>query len=50
VLQEMNYAARREAALLLFHSLATEPTIFSRIYNGAAGPELMRTIIVILCK
>jgi hypothetical protein len=50
VLQEMNYAARREAALLLFHSLATEPTIFSCIYNGAAGPELMRTIIVILCK
>jgi ankyrin repeat protein len=49
VLQEMNYAARREA-LLLFHSSsssssATKPSIFSRIRNGAGGPELMRTIV-----
>ena len=46
VLQEMNYAARREA-LLLFHSSssATGPSIFSRIRNGAGGPELMRTIV-----
>ena len=44
VLLEMNYAARREA-LLLFHSSATKPSIFSRIRNGAGGPELMRTIV-----
>ena len=50
VLQELNYAARREA-LLLFHSSsslsssAVGPSIFSRIRNGAGGPELTRTII-----
>ncbi len=46
VLQELNYAARREA-LLLFHSSssAVGPSIFTRIRNGAGGPELMRTII-----
>ncbi len=47
VLQEMNYAARREA-LLLFHSSSSSalgPSIFSRICNVAGGPELMRTII-----
>jgi hypothetical protein len=50
VLQEMNYAARREA-LLLFHSssssaaTAMRPSIFSCIRNGAGGPELMRTIV-----
>jgi hypothetical protein len=48
VLQEMNYAARREA-LLLFHSTSSSsavgPSIFSRIRNGAGGPELMRTIV-----
>ena len=56
VLQEMNYAARRKA-LLLFHSSTSSssssssssstmgPSIFSRIRNGAGGPELMRTIV-----
>jgi hypothetical protein len=44
VLQEMNYAARR-AALLLFYSSATEPSIFSRIRHAAGGPVLMRTIV-----
>ena len=44
VLQEMNYAARREA-LLLFHSAATRPSIFYRIRYSAGGPELMRTIV-----
>ena len=46
VLQEMNYNARREA-LLLFHSSssAVGSSIFSRIHNGAGGPELMRTIV-----
>jgi ankyrin repeat protein len=49
VLQEMNYAARREA-LLLFHfsSSAMGRTIFSLIRNGAGGPELMRTIVCFL--
>ena len=51
VLQELNYAARREA-LLLFHSSSsspvTKPSIFSRIRNGAGGPELMRTIVCFL--
>jgi hypothetical protein len=48
VLQEMNYAARREA-LLLFHfsSSAMGRTIFSLIRNGAGGPELMlRTLVI----
>jgi hypothetical protein len=44
VLQEMNYAARR-AALLLFYSSATEPSIFFRILHAAGGPVLMRTIV-----
>ena len=46
VLQELNYAARREA-LLLFHSSSSSvvgPSIFSRIRNGAGGSELMRAI------
>ena len=51
VLQELNYAARREA-LLLFHfsssSHVTKPSIFSRIRNGVGGPELMRTIVCFL--
>ena len=49
VLQEMNYGARREA-LLLFHSSSSAMgrTIFSRIRNGAGGPELMRTIVCFL--
>ncbi len=50
VLQEMNYAARREV-LLLFHSSSSSavgPSIFSRIRNGAGGPELMRTIVSFL--
>ena len=47
VLQEMNYAARR-AALLLFYSSATEPSIFSRIRHAAGGPVLMRTIVTFL--
>ena len=45
VLQEMNYAARREALLLFHSSSAVGPSIFSRIRNGAGGPELMRTIV-----
>ena len=44
VLQEMNYAARR-AALLLFYSSATEPSIFYRIRYAAGGPVLMREIV-----
>ena len=47
VLQEMNYAARREA-LLLFHSAATRPSIFYRIRYSTGGPELMRTIVSFL--
>ena len=47
VLQEMNYAARREA-LLLFHSCVTRPSIYSRIRFSVGGPELMRTIISFL--
>ena len=45
VLQEMNYAARREALLLFHSSSAVGSSIFSRIRNGAGGPELMRTIV-----
>ena len=50
VLQEMNYAARREA-LLLFHSSSSSavgPSIFSRIRNGAGGSKLMRMIVSFL--
>jgi hypothetical protein len=51
VLQEMNYAARREA-LLLFHSSSsattTKRSIFSRIRDGAGGPELIRTVVAFL--
>eukprot|EP01035_Chromulina_nebulosa_P022987 gene22987-29782_t len=47
VLQELNYAARREA-LLLFYSAATKLSIFSRIRNAAGGAELMRTIVCFL--
>jgi hypothetical protein len=48
VLQELSYAARREA-LLLFHSSVTAPSILYRIrYYSAGSPELMRTIISFL--
>ncbi len=45
VLQEMTYAARRQALLLFHSSAATKLSIFARIRNAAGGPELMRTIV-----
>ena len=50
VIKEMNYAARRQALLVLY-STATEPSIFSRIryiYAAAGDPVLIRTIVSFL--
>ena len=47
MLQNLNYAARREA-LLIFHSSSTDLNIFSRIANSAGGAVLIRTIVCFL--